>query len=440
MTRILISNAYSARNRGDAGIILGMVESLRRTDAFREAEITVSTTDFPADGDRYPFPVASSFHSLKNRFSQRPNLNCLYFLLVLLPVSVVWALGFRWLGIDLPIGRNLRGLLRTYARADLVVAAGGGYLYTTSAGRGNVILLINIYSFAFGALIGKPVYLYAQSIGPFATSWHARLVRTALSRVRLVEYREEISGRLLDSWRLPTATRAAADAAFLLPARMPETSLAIGGHDRETIVGMTVRKWYRDPAAQEGYERTMAAFADWLGEERRMTSVLLPQVTFAEGNDDDREAARSVVAFTGLKEYVRVVDEELRAEEIKWLCGQVDFFVGTRMHSNIFALSQFVPTLAISYQPKTEGIMASLGVDEFVVPIRAISLDLLKDRFDDLVRRRREVSGRLVEVMPEIEKAAERGGRYIAEDFRSVEVREDPRPHQPAPRHPSEPS
>ena len=45
MTRILITNAYSARNRGDAAIIFGMLESLRRTEAFKNAEIRVSSVD-----------------------------------------------------------------------------------------------------------------------------------------------------------------------------------------------------------------------------------------------------------------------------------------------------------------------------------------------------------------------------------------------------------
>jgi len=423
VTRVLITNAYSARNRGDAGIILGMVESLRRTEVLRDADFLVSTTDFPADGERYPFPVGPSFHSLKNEFSGRPLLNCLYFLLILWPSSMIWALGRRLGGLDLPVGRRLRVLCRAYDDADVVVAAGGCYLYTTSAIRGNVILLINIYSFFFGVLLGKPVYLYAQSIGPFASSVQAWLVRSALARVRMVEFREEISGRLLDEWRLPTPIRAAADAAFLVPASPPGDNLEILGRDQRTTVGMTVRRWFRDPEQQAAYERTMAAFVDWLADERESLTVLLPQVTFTEGNDDDRVTGRAVLALVARPDRARVLMEELKPEEIKWLCGRMDFFVGTRMHSNIFALSLDVPTLAISYQHKTEGIMAGLGQGDFVVPISALSLDVLKERFGALVRRRHEVSGRLAEVIPEIELQAELAGRYIAEDFSSIEDR-----------------
>ena len=185
MTRVLITNAYSARNRGDAAIILGMIESLRRTDAFQDAEIRISSADHPVDSGRYPVPVVSSFHSIKNGFSRNSSANLLYFLAVLLPMSLVWALAWRAGRLDLPLPSTVRGLLRTYADADVVVAAGGGYLYTTSAIHGNVVLLTNVYAFFFAVLLGKPVCLYAQSIGPFAGSWQRWLVRRALSRVAL---------------------------------------------------------------------------------------------------------------------------------------------------------------------------------------------------------------------------------------------------------------
>lgn len=417
MTEILITNAYSARNRGDAAIILGMLESLRRTEIFREAEIRISSADYPADSADYPVPVVPSFHSLKNRFSSRSNLNALYFLVVLLPMSLLWGIAWRFVRVDLPLPGPLRELMRAYARADLVVAAGGGYLYTTSAIHGNVVLLITVYSFFFGVLLGKPVSLYAQSIGPFAAPWQEWFVRQALSRVRLVEVREKVSRRLLNGWRLSTPVWDAADAAFLLQARPPDEDLEMVGTTSGPAVGMTVRKWFRNHECQDGYERIMASFVDWLAEERGAEVVFLPQVTFAEGGDDDRAAVRSVVSSVARHDQVRIVEGELSAEEIKWYCGRMEFFVGTRMHSNIFALSLGVPTLAVAYQPKTEGIMAALGMEDFVIPIEDLSLDALTDRFETLTRDEEEVREHLRRVIGKVEEDAKLAGRLIAEDF-----------------------
>ncbi len=417
MTRILITNAYSARNRGDAAIILGMIESLRRTSAFRDAEIRISSADHLSDSVRYPVPVVPSFHSIKNDFSSSSSANLLYFLVVLLPMSLLWALLWRVGRFDLPLPETLRGLMRTYVDADMVVAAGGGYLYTTSVVHGNVVLLTNVYAFFLAVLLGKPVCLYAQSIGPFAGSLQSWFVRRALSRVNLVEVREEVSHRLVDGWGIPTPVRMVTDAAFLLEARRPDECPDFRGATGGPVVGMTVRKWFRDDERQVGYERAMAAFVDWLIDERDAEVSFLPQVTYTEGGDDDREIARRVVALVGRIDRARIVEDELAAAEVKWLCGRMDFFVGTRMHSNIFALSSRVPTLAIAYQPKTEGIMSGLGLDDCVLRIEELAPDELRRVYDAMVDRGPEIRDHLESTMRGIEAEALEGGRLIADVY-----------------------
>ncbi len=423
MTRVLITNAYSARNRGDAAIILGMIESLRRTAVFRDAEIRISSADYPADCKPYPVPAVRSFHSLKNAFSRSSSANLLFFLLVLLPLSLLWALGWRVGRHDLPLPVKLRELLRTYADADVVIAAGGGYLYTTSAIHGNIVLLVNVYSFFFAVLLGKPVCLYAQSIGPFAGSWQRWFIRRALSRVALVEVREAVSRRLLDGWKMATPVREVADAAFLLEARPPDAGFDLAGGSGGPTVGMTVRNWFRDREQQAGYEATAASFVGWLVENRGAEVVFLPQVTFDDGLDDDRVTARRVAASVARHDRVRIVEDELAAAEIKWLCGRMDFVVGTRMHSNIFALSCGVPTVAIAYQPKTEGIMSDLGLAECVVPIGGMELEELQRAFDLVVDRSAEIRRHLASMIPAIQEKALEAGRLIAEDFARREDR-----------------
>jgi colanic acid/amylovoran biosynthesis protein len=87
------------------------------------------------------------------------------------------------------------------------------------------------------------------------------------------------------------------------------------------------------------------------------------------------------------------------------------------MHSNIFALSLGVPTLAISYQPKTDGIMAQLGLGAFVLPITGLSPGHLWQAFDHLRESAGEVREKLRRVIPEQTARAEVAGRLIADDF-----------------------
>jgi colanic acid/amylovoran biosynthesis protein len=417
VVRILLTNAYSARNRGDAAIVLGMIEALRRTTTFADAEIRLSTADHPADGAWYPVPTVASFQSLRTARTRRPAAGLLLFLVVLLPLSVAWTVAWRTRRIDLPVPEDLRGLLREIAGADLVVPAGGGYLYTTSAVRGNVVLLETVLCFLLAALAGRPVCLWAQSIGPFAAAWQARLVRWALSRTALVVLREPVSRELVDGWRLPVPVRSAADAAFLLDARPPAGELGALGDAAGLRVGITVRRWFRDRERQASYERTMAELVGWLTGERGAAVVFIPQVTYAGGQDDDREAARRVAALAGRPDRVRLVEDELGASEVKWLCGRMDLFVGTRMHSNIFALSSGVPALAIAYQPKTDGIMTALGLEAWVLGIDGLTADALRSKVDELLERAPEVRAHLARVLPGVRDQALATGRLVADAF-----------------------
>lgn len=63
----------------------------------------------------------------------------------------------------------------------------------------------------------------------------------------------------------------------------------------------------------------------------------------------------------------------------------MSYFIGTRMHSNIFALSSGIKTLAISYEPKTEGIMKDLGLSEYVIKIENVNSRILNEKFNKLI-------------------------------------------------------
>ncbi len=419
MLKILITNSYSARNKGDAGIVAGMVQDLRSREAFKDAEFTISSAAGPSEADSFPGRVIDSFVSLKKKLSANPTVQGVGFLLLLYPMTLLWIAGRRFLGLDLPVWSPLRRLLREYDTADLVVAAGGGYLYTRSPWKGNIVLLSVIYGFHGAALLGKPVYLYSQSVGPFAGRFQEWLVRCSLRGVRIVFSREADTRARLErwvgGWKIP-AVHSAADAAFLLTAADPPTDLPPsppGG----IRVGLTVRSWFRDPAGQQQFEQTCGRFARWLVEEMNAAVFFIPQVTFTEGGDDDREAARRVRAMAGNLTRIHLIEDELDPAGIRGLCGEMDAFAGTRMHSNIYALSMKVPALALGYQPKTAGIMTQLGLERFVLPVEDLALDELQDRFRLLLKERSRIVATLEREIPNMRDNARRASRLIEEDF-----------------------
>ena len=59
--------------------------------------------------------------------------------------------------------------------------------------------------------------------------------------------------------------------------------------------------------------------------------------------------------------------------DAKGIISRCDFFVGTRMHACIAALSSEVPVCAIAYSKKTSEVFATVGLAHAVFDARALS-------------------------------------------------------------------
>ena len=117
--------------------------------------------------------------------------------------------------------------------------------------------------------------------------------------------------------------------------------------------------------------------------------------TFAPPGDveSDQDASRRLRESlpVGLQARVRIVAAEYDQHEIKGVIGGCDFFIGSRMHACIAALSQGVPCVGVAYSMKFEGVFASVGMGEWVVDGRAVPDAQAVARIVDLYRKRDEV-------------------------------------------------
>ena len=66
--------------------------------------------------------------------------------------------------------------------------------------------------------------------------------------------------------------------------------------------------------------------------------------------------------------------------------------VAIRFHNVLGSLKLGKPTIAISYSPKHDALMADMGVPEFSQPVHPFDLDLLIQRFTELEERSAELS------------------------------------------------
>jgi polysaccharide pyruvyl transferase WcaK-like protein len=88
---------------------------------------------------------------------------------------------------------------------------------------------------------------------------------------------------------------------------------------------------------------------------------------------------------------IRGIECPYDQHELKGIIGQCDFFIGSRMHACIAALSQGVPCVGIAYSMKFEGVFESVGMGGWVIDGRTTSNEEAISRVMDLYRQRDKV-------------------------------------------------
>lgn len=261
----------------------------------------------------------------------------------------------------------------------------------------------------------RPLVLLPQTYGPFSDpalrAVAVRLVRSAAVAYSRDHASHEALLSLLGPEVDPSRHRLGVDAAFALVPRPPgsEMSADMRGYLTEPNpprprVGVNVSGLlYNDPSAADRFGLTLVYrsvvhdlirwFADQGCDVLLVPHVRAPGRVRRRMTDDDVHACAQIEADLGsvARERVRTVPWGLRADEVKWIIAKMDWFCGTRMHATIASLSSGVPTAAIAYSMKTQGVFDACKQGGEVIDARQVgSVECLR-RLQDAFLRRDEV-------------------------------------------------
>lgn len=410
--KILLTHAYAKENKGDAAIVSVLLQQLN--NAFPGSDITISIYD---DDTKYKsfygYKVISNsmylgIHHFQNLLFKLPYTFYIETLLLL------WALLYRLLGhsATFVLPKSTRDIAREYLENDLFVAAGGGYLRGKKGIRENINLILLLNPFIIGILLKKPIILYTQSIGPFATTFQGWITRVVLNKTRLIFVREDHTLMTLKAIGVKAnLVIRTTDAGFLFNSdkefQLSDFIENTEALKQKTLVGITVRKWL-NPEGQDKFEKSVALFIDRVTEDKNIIILFISQVTSTTHNDDDRDVANRIASLVVNKQQIINCTGNYDHYELKQFYSCLDFLVGTRFHSVIFSLTSFVPALAIEYEYKAGGIMKDLGLSKWVIPIEQVTADNLYEKFKQLLSARNSYKQKLQKVLPDyISKAKE---------------------------------
>jgi colanic acid/amylovoran biosynthesis protein len=391
---ILMLNFHSLRNAGDAGLLEASLAGLRRV--FQEPRVLVSCN----------YPSEKGFSRLGVE-----------------PVPSVGAMLGSFYGKK-PPGSGWRQLRKAYQEADLVIGCPGNPFF--SMGRFGWPLLLSACSVGLALCWRKPLYILPQTLGPFKRSWEEALVRALYRSARLVFVRDPISLRLAERWNLRRADqlRLSPDLAFdLSPASALEAQAILQaagcptGRARLGVVAIPPMVRTIPIGRLEASYGLLAQALGRLAAQQKLQLVFFGQSTGPTPREDDRQAARRIMACLPDPSTAALVEDELTPAQLMACYGQMDALLAGRLHAGIFALGMGRAVLLIGYLTKTAGLVEMLGWPEWMLQLEELEECSLSRGLSDLWEQRENRSGSIQSDLAKLKRQAQEPMQMIAEDY-----------------------
>ncbi|KRF33971.1 polysaccharide pyruvyl transferase CsaB [Paenibacillus sp. Soil787] len=247
-------------------------------------------------------------------------------------------------------------LIRALREADGLISGGGSLLQDATSSK-TIPYYLAVLKIA--QWLGKPTFIYSQGIGPVSRPMFYGWIRSVFQRCAYVSVRDTESADLLVKMRLPRERiTVVPDPVMGLPLR---GSVVVGGAPDHApdgavrTVGVSVRFWNEDRSELEALSRSLVLLLAANPDVRlRFLPFHLPS---------DEVASQFVIDRLGDHgSRVEMVRGIAHPQDMLAQVAACDLLIGMRLHSLIYAASQFVPMVGISYDPKIDQFLHRLGM------------------------------------------------------------------------------
>ncbi|MDD2218011.1 MAG: polysaccharide pyruvyl transferase CsaB [Eubacteriales bacterium] len=314
MYKILISGYYGFNNIGDESILTAVVGSMR--EKLDDVEITVLSHDPESTAEKYDINSCDR--------------------------------------------KSIPAILSAIRRCDLLVSGGGSLLQDTTSKRS---ILYYLFIMAVAKLMGKPFFIYSQGIGPINSKFNRRLTAIVLKKARGIVVRDASSKQLLteiglDEGRIVVTADPVLGVKPVHLEKGKEILLQEGFKKQQgsIIAGFAIKERRIDSNFMDELEKSM----ERLITEQNAQIVLIP-FHYSEDMAPAAELERRL-SDRGLADRICTVRHKHLTEEMMSIIGNMDILVGVRLHSLIHAAIMGIPMIGISYDPKINSFLHSIGM------------------------------------------------------------------------------
>lgn len=409
--KILIVNTHSILNAGDAAIVLTQFQLLK--NYFPELSVSITSRTPQLDNKIYKslgikvfppiFPAPSVYSSLTQKFRQTIiNL------------------------IDL---QSKYALIKEMKECDLVIASGGGYFWTHRRFFPGPMFVQNYCHIELASQLHKPIVFFPQSFGPLRNKMASRvLLRLLESDYTVGIYaREKISLDFLSTLMRTNKSRVfyCPDLAFALDLGSSSEDSPSDLDLPKPVIALSLRQWdfpeAKNPREQkikqDNYLKAFQKLSENIFQVLKGSILIFCQSRGPGSFEDDR--ILSIKLFENLKR--TIPESHLRYSELQdtshplsivQILKKADLLVATRFHSAIFALNANIPVISISYQPKSRGIMETLGLGHFCLDIAEFNgegiFSLAKEIIEHSSKVREDIQNKISQIRLEIKTQLEK--------------------------------
>lgn len=305
-------------------------------------------------------------------------------------------------------------VIKAYTSSDLVVDISGinycdsdSFLSTT----------INRSLFIIPALIlKKPFIKFTQSFGPIKKSSTKIIAKFFLNRCKLIIPRDKKSKECLEKIGIKKKLNICVDSAFGMKVERIENFKR-----KKLLVGISPSQVICNKSKE--YIFLMAKIIDFLIEKLRTDVIIVPHCSkfskyqkFTASTNDDFPVVLKIINNSKYRKNIIFYNKDYTPQRLKGIIGSCDFFIGSRYHSLIASISMEVPSIAIGWNYKYDGLFETAGIKKYSLSFRDLTYENLQDKVLELFKERDSTKTILNQNYKKMLRSSYRAGKLV-KDF-----------------------
>lgn len=391
--KILIVDAYHDSDRGGAGILAGILNTLLSIGKELDETMDIGVVyRFSEDDKRFE----SADRHTRKAF---PNINILgspiktsrKYTGFIGKIEAFIIFAYSFIKFCFPFLFSDK-VIDAMQNADLVISKGGHFYKSRQYNlfRGFYSTSTALYSILLSMRLRKKYAIIAHTVGPFNNYLSRVITKMVFKKATIISTRENISKGILLSMGLRNSeVQVLPDTAFaLIPVSQEniETFLEKQGlKENLRYATITARFWSypgidrrKSENLYKKYLTSLAKISDFLIDEKLVDKVLLVVHNDGKHNEseNDSKPINTIYSEMHQRDDAVIIDDDLSPEMLSTLYGKSRIMIGTRLHSVIFSLVGGAPAIAISYNHKVDGIMGMLGFEKYVLDINTMEISI----------------------------------------------------------------